>query len=247
MADVFISYSKSRAKQASELADELGDLGYDVWWDTSLLPTGAFGEEIDRQLDAAKAVIVIWSPESVRSKWVRSEAAHADRQDKLVNTHTAGVDPVQQIPKAFEQTHSVGLDNIHAIVAALDALQVPRSGGRPGVQAGDQPASAADTDDRLFAEVERTGTAEAYEYYLDAMPDGRHAVVARFRLKTLQPASEERPATSFPTTGKPLDSLSDEELWHLNEEQNKYAARFELNLAQRYYRLAVLEEIERRL
>ena len=127
MADVFISYSKTRAAQAEELASELGDLGYDVWWDASLLPTGSFGAEIDRQLDAAKAVIVIWSPESVRSKWVRSEASHGDRQDKLVNTHTPDLNPAQQIPKPFDQTHSVGTDNIRAIVRALDALKVPRS------------------------------------------------------------------------------------------------------------------------
>ena len=59
MADIFISYSKARGAEAAELAKELADLGYDVWWDTSLLPTGSYGAEIDRQLDAAKAVIVI--------------------------------------------------------------------------------------------------------------------------------------------------------------------------------------------
>ena len=59
MADVFISYSRARSVEAAELAAELADLGYDVWWDPSLLPTGSFGAEIDRQLDAAKAVIVV--------------------------------------------------------------------------------------------------------------------------------------------------------------------------------------------
>ena len=104
MADVFISYSKTRGAEAAELAAELGDLGYHVWLDTSLLPTGLFGETIDRELDAAKAVVVIWSPESVRSKWVKSEAGHGDRQNKLVNTHTADIaDPQSHIPKPFEQ------------------------------------------------------------------------------------------------------------------------------------------------
>src|SRR5262245_31553271 len=93
MADAFTSYSKARAAEARALAGELGYLGYDVWWDTSLLPVGSFGAEIDRQLDAAKAVIVIWSPESIRSKWVYAEAEHADRpeHDKLVNARTADV------------------------------------------------------------------------------------------------------------------------------------------------------------
>jgi formylglycine-generating enzyme required for sulfatase activity len=188
MADVFISYSKTRAVEAEELASELGDLGYDVWWDTSLLPTGSFGAEIDRQLDAAKAVIVVWSPESVRSKWVRSEAAHGDRQEKLVNTHTTELDPSRQIPKPFDQIHSVAIHNIRAIVGALDALQVARSGGRPMPASGAQPTSVADADDRLFAEVQKADTAQAYAYYLDELPEGRHALVARFRLKALGPA-----------------------------------------------------------
>jgi hypothetical protein len=42
MADVFISYSKIRHAETVQLAGELEELGYSVWWDTSLLPTGSF-------------------------------------------------------------------------------------------------------------------------------------------------------------------------------------------------------------
>jgi formylglycine-generating enzyme required for sulfatase activity len=190
MADVFISYSKTRSAEAAELAGELGELGYHVWWDTRLLPTGSFGTMIDRELNVAKAVVVIWSPESVRSKWVRSEAEHGDRQDKLVNTHTAEInDPGSQIPKPFNQTHSVGMDNIRAIVAALDALNVPRSGSKGTPTPVIAPVdSVADADDRLFGEVEKAHTADAYEYYLAELPEGRHASVAKFRLYALRSA-----------------------------------------------------------
>jgi formylglycine-generating enzyme required for sulfatase activity len=189
MADVFISYSKARDGEAAELAAELSDLGFSVWWDPGLLPTGSYSATIDRELDAAKAVVVIWSPEAVRSKWVRAEAEHGDRDNKLVNTHTAEVgDPGRQIPKPFNQTHSVVIDNIRAIVAALDTLNVPRSGGKvapkPLVASAD---SVADADDRLFAEVEKANTAEAFAYYLDELPEGRHKLIARFRLTTLRP------------------------------------------------------------
>jgi len=183
MADIFISYSKARSVEASELASELIDLGYDVWWDTSLLPTGSFGAAIDRQLDAAKAVIVIWSPESLRSKWVRSEASHGDRQDKLVNTHTADPGVVAGIPKPLDLIHSVGLDNIRAIVGALDQLGVPRSRGTTPPPSITMPVTGTDADKRLFAEVEKAATTDAYQFYLDEFPQGAHAPVARFRLK----------------------------------------------------------------
>src|SRR5215211_3781592 len=160
MADVFISYSKTRGAEAAALAGELGDLGYNVWWDTRLLPTGSFSTTIDRELNAAKAVVVIWSPESIGSKWVRSEAEHGDRQDKLVNTHTSEIhDPGSQVPKPFNQTHSVGIDNMRAIVAALDALNVPRSGAKGTSTPFLAPAeNVADADDRLFGEVEKANT-----------------------------------------------------------------------------------------
>ena len=183
MSDVFISYSKERAAEAKQLVDELSDLGYDVWWDTVLTPTGSYSEEITRQLKLAKAAIVIWSPESVSSQWVCSEAADAARQKKLINTHVVGLDTLNAIPKPHDQTHSVLVNDVKSIFRALEALKVPRS-FREQPKTGPDPE--AEADDRLFAEIERKGTADAYQYYLDNSPNGRHARVVGFRLVELR-------------------------------------------------------------
>jgi hypothetical protein len=205
MADVFISYAKARPADAVELAGELRKLGYNVWWDTRLLPTGSFATVIDRELDAAKAVVVIWSPQSVRSGWVRSEAAHANRLEKLVNTHVALDHPESQIPKPFGETLSVAAGEIRTIVAALDDLGVPRSGGggpaAPAVVATD---SVADGDDRLFDEVTKANTAVAYEYYLAESPQGRHVLTARLQLKMRRGSSSEE-EESRKTTSATID------------------------------------------
>ncbi len=68
MADIFISYSKKHAQLTEELARDLEAEGYTTWWDTSLLPGQEFPDEIQRQLHAAKAVIVIWTESSVESE-----------------------------------------------------------------------------------------------------------------------------------------------------------------------------------
>src|SRR5262249_45366750 len=143
------------------------------------------------------------------SKWVRSEAEHGDRQDKLVNTHTADLDdPGIRIPKPFNQTHSVGIDEIRAIVAALDALGVPRSGvGGPAAAGVATARTDADADDRLFAEVEKANTAEAYEYYVAELPQGRHVPIARFRLKTLPSPVSPAPAPSPQESGQREETL----------------------------------------
>ncbi len=121
MADVFISYSKSRRHLTSALAKDLNDAGFSVWWDTSLLPNQSFRTEIDTQLDASRVVIIIWSPESIRSHWVLAEADHALAQGKLVNTFASTLNPTE-IPKPFNQTHAVPLNDLPAIIAAIEAL-----------------------------------------------------------------------------------------------------------------------------
>ncbi|MCB1509571.1 MAG: SUMF1/EgtB/PvdO family nonheme iron enzyme [Hyphomicrobiaceae bacterium] len=188
MADVFISYSKARKAEAQALAGDLAELGFDVWWDTSLVPTGTFTDEIDRQLDAATAVIVIWSPEAAKSKWVRSEAGHADRQEKLVNALTGGLAPIG-IPKPFDQIHAVACDDIRSIVRALDQLGTARSIAPAEPEDVPAPEAVAEADDRLFAEAERFDTVDAYQYYIDQLPDGRHAAIARMRVRMAAPVA----------------------------------------------------------
>ncbi|MEL6317543.1 MAG: toll/interleukin-1 receptor domain-containing protein, partial [Pseudomonadota bacterium] len=93
MADVFISYARADEAFAERLAKRLEALGLSVWWDRRLLPGDDWELAIEEAIDAAKAVIVIWSQESVRSKPVRAEARRADRRDKLVPIAIETVEP----------------------------------------------------------------------------------------------------------------------------------------------------------
>lgn len=65
-----------------------------------------FDEVIERNLRAAKAVIVIWSPRSVASRWVRAEATQADRANKLVPVKIEACD----LPIIFELTHTADFE-----------------------------------------------------------------------------------------------------------------------------------------
>jgi hypothetical protein len=107
VADVFISYSKADAAWTTRVADALRACGLTVWWDTSgLAPGGEFSAEIERQLDAARFVVVLWSKTSARSEWVRDEADHAKRQGKLVS---AIIDDLPLPPIGFRQRHAPSL------------------------------------------------------------------------------------------------------------------------------------------
>jgi hypothetical protein len=84
MVDVFISYKRDERSQASGIARRLRKLGLDVWLDEKIATGTQFDAEIESALRVAKAILVLWSPGSVRSEWVRNETAFGVQQGNLV-------------------------------------------------------------------------------------------------------------------------------------------------------------------
>jgi len=105
MSDVFISYAHSTANQASVVAGALKALGYRVWRDDELPVHRAYSDVIAERLNAAKAVVVIWSADAVRSEWVRSEADKARADRKLVQLSVDGA----PLPMPFDQIRCVDM------------------------------------------------------------------------------------------------------------------------------------------
>lgn len=84
MADVFISYDTEDRPKARLVSDKLGEAGYSVWWDRNIILGGEFWDVIEAELEASRAVIVLWSKESVKSPWVKAEANRGTRGDRLI-------------------------------------------------------------------------------------------------------------------------------------------------------------------
>ena len=105
--DIFLSYARKDRARARIFAECLADEGFSVWWDASLHSGETFDEVIERQLRDAGAVVVLWSPASVASRWVRAEATLADRRNKLA---PAIIEPCDR-PIIFELTHAAELSD----------------------------------------------------------------------------------------------------------------------------------------
>ncbi len=105
MSDVFISYARSTAGQARATAESLRALGYSVWLDEDLPSHRAYSDVIEEQLTSAKAVVVIWSAEAVKSQWVRSEADRARAESKLVQLTV----DASRLPMPFDQIQCADL------------------------------------------------------------------------------------------------------------------------------------------
>jgi hypothetical protein len=97
MADLFISYARPDRSVAEALADEFGRAGYSVWWDSELLGSDHFREVIQAELYAARACLVIWTPHSVKSRFVLDEADYALKAGKLIATRVEAL-PFDELP-----------------------------------------------------------------------------------------------------------------------------------------------------
>jgi adenylate cyclase len=84
MADVFVSYSRSDRSRVAPLVAALEAKGWSVWWDPAIDAGQQFDDQIDAELQAANAVLVVWTPTSVSSRWVRGEARDAAERGILV-------------------------------------------------------------------------------------------------------------------------------------------------------------------
>jgi tetratricopeptide (TPR) repeat protein len=119
MADIFISYSSRRRELTHELENRLAAQGYySVWWDRELNPAAQFGPQIKEALNAAKAVLVIWTPEAVASAYVRAEARLAASANKLVSVRTSDTS-YSTIPEPFGEYHIAELDNLDDILRGI--------------------------------------------------------------------------------------------------------------------------------
>ena len=105
MADVFVSYAREDRPFAARLAHALEAGGRTVWWDREILPGKDFAELIAAELAQAKAVVVIWSPASGKSGWVRDEAHEGLERGILVPVLVGVAEP----PIGYRSIHAVDL------------------------------------------------------------------------------------------------------------------------------------------
>jgi hypothetical protein len=120
VADIFISYSKVDREAVIKLSTFLEAEGWTVWWDTNLSAGEVFRDQIMKQLALARAVITVWTEDSVKSDWVRAEAGRAKVDGKLIPVKTSGL-TYADIPLPFGEMHTENITSTDLIRAALVA------------------------------------------------------------------------------------------------------------------------------
>jgi len=147
MADVFVSYARADKARVAPLVAAIEAKGWSVWWDPEISPGREFDDEIDVELQAAKSVLVVWTPTSVVSRWVRGEARDAAERGLLV--------PVRfdqaRLPIDVRAIHTTDLDDwgedasnpvLHECLNALAAM-IARTTAAQGANTGSASAAQA--------------------------------------------------------------------------------------------------------
>ena len=137
MTDIFISYAREDRERARVVASALQARGWSVWWDRDVKAGQAFDQIIERELETAKSVVVLWSKDSIGSDWVKGEAAAAVQRGVLV---PALIDNVR-VPLEFSRRQTADLigwegDTSHAGFQALCDALADLPGMKPGAAPG---------------------------------------------------------------------------------------------------------------
>lgn len=105
MAVIFLSYSRGDGGYTPILVRALEAAGHEVWWDRHIDSGEEFTARIEAALEKADIVLVAWSKQSVKSRWVRDEAAVGADTGRLVPVSVDGSQP----PMGFRQFQTLDL------------------------------------------------------------------------------------------------------------------------------------------
>jgi adenylate cyclase len=178
VADVFVSYARSDKARVEPLVAAIEAQGWSVWWDPAITPGQEFDRQIEAELKIAAAVLVVWTPTSVESRWVRGEARAGAERGILVPVRFAGAD----LPIDVRALHTTDLDGwaedarspqVQEVLRALGALVARPAAPPPATVI---PGSAPPPPDRRRVAIcvlpfaNMSGDAEQ-EYFSDGISE----------------------------------------------------------------------------
>jgi hypothetical protein len=191
VADIFISYKSEDRAAAKLFADALTAEGVSVWWDPVLRTGETYDEVIERNLRESALVVVLWSPRSVKSKWVRAEATIGERKGGLMPVLIEACDR----PIAFELVQTADLagwvgdrDDARWVDFMAD-LRNALSTRAAAVSAhtAPPPPDALTIETMFWSSIRGGGDSADFESYLQRYPNGQFAEIARARLARSMP------------------------------------------------------------
>src|SRR4051812_44219629 len=91
MTDIFISYQSSDRPRAETLRSWFEEFGWSVWIDGQIDLGEGWEQRLEKELGAARLVVVLGGAQARRSEWVQREAHVALTDGRLLQIHATGL------------------------------------------------------------------------------------------------------------------------------------------------------------
>jgi len=106
---IFISYTSEDEELANDVAARLTEAGHEVWYSGArVLPGDNAALQIGGALEESDAMIVLVSPQAMRSAWVRQEINYALGSPKYAGrVIPVLVEPTDEIPWILEKLKAI--------------------------------------------------------------------------------------------------------------------------------------------
>lgn len=198
MADVFVSYARVDKHRVVPLVAALESQRWSVWWDPEIVPGQEFDELVARELGRASAVLVVWTKDSVQSRWVRGEAREGADRGVLVPVRFDNA----VLPIDFRAIHTIDLNDasdlgrspaFEAVVRAVSGLVagpgVAESTPAPSVPAAPQAVGGSQRVGICVLPFVNVGGDPEQEFFADGMAGDVITELARWRMLSVRPLS----------------------------------------------------------
>ena len=161
---VFLSHAHEDVDFALRLAKDLREAGLSVWMTPdSIQPGEQWASAIERGLDESKMFIVLLTPNSVKSRWVKKETLHALEHDDVFTIAPVLLKTcdVNQLSKFLTQTQYINFERDYGrgLEALCGTLGVQSVAMRAALQAAkaqrQHEVAEREQQRRLVAEQER--------------------------------------------------------------------------------------------
>ena len=131
MTQVFISYSRNDMEFVQRLAGDLLRAGLDVWWDLSdIQGSDVWERKIQEGLNSSQFFIVVLTPASLDSRWVRREYLSAD--NKGLKIIPLKLKPNDELPLTLRDIQPIDAVNHSYDVTLAEILKIVNGKSQTG-------------------------------------------------------------------------------------------------------------------
>jgi hypothetical protein len=184
MADIFVSYASADRELVRPIVALLEGEGWSVWWDTRIAGGDRWDGTIKREIEAARCVVVVWTPRSSDREWVLDEAEEGRNRGILVPIMIG----VESPPLGFRRIQARDLTGWDAtlrtagVVQFLTDVKETLEGQRLDKR---NEASTGPSREEIFASLQAAIKAEDLPRRLTGIRRGALLILARLFFSSL--------------------------------------------------------------